>query len=93
MEAEQQQDSERTKSVWLRGLIMLFFMVAFGLGQTILNIIAIIQFLWLLIAGETNQFLARFGTSLSKWFSEVIHFLTCANNERPFPWREWPPAD
>ncbi len=92
MEAVQHSESE-PKNTWIRGLVMLFFIVAFGLAQTIQNICAVIQFVWLLVNSEPNTFLARFGSSLSKWFAEASRFLTCASDERPFPWKAWPDAD
>ncbi len=71
--------------VWMRGLFMLLFMIAFGVAQAVLNIIAVVQFLWLLFADESNQALRRFGSYLSRWFSETVRFLTCANEEKLFP--------
>ena len=37
-----------SKDVWKRGLFMLLFAIAFGIGQAVLNAITIVQFLWLL---------------------------------------------
>ena len=72
------------------GIHFITFMIAFTVGQWLLNLIAIVQFLWLLFAREPNPFLVRFGTSLAVWLAEVARFLTCASEERPFPWRNWP---
>ena len=57
---------------------MLLFIIAFWVGQWLLIFLAIVQFIWLLAAREPNQFIARFGNSLSTWFAEVGRFLTCA---------------
>ena len=83
----------KTRDIWLRGLFMLLFMVAFGVAQVLLNTLAVVQFLWMLFAGERNQMLTRFGNSLSKWFSETVQFLSCASDDKPFPWKDWPAAD
>jgi uncharacterized protein DUF4389 len=79
-----------SKDVWIRGLFMLLFAIAFGIGQAVLNAIAIVQFLWLLFARETNGPLVRFGNSLSVWLGDVARFQTCATDVKPFPWRPWP---
>lgn len=92
MDAAQENQIGR-RHVWIRGLIMLFFMVAFGLAQTIQTIAAVVQFFWLLLNGEPNTFIARFGTSLAKWLSEASRFLTCATDDKPFPWTAWPESD
>jgi len=79
-----------TGDVWLRGLLMLLFMIAFGLGVWVLNFLAIVQFLWLLFAREPNQLVASFGNSLSTWLAQIGRFLVCVTDEKPFPWRPWP---
>jgi hypothetical protein len=89
IEAEKGLNADRS-GTWKRGLFMLLFAVAFGVGQSLLIFLAIVQFLWLLFAGEPNLFLLRFGNSLSVWFADVARFLSCATNEMPFPWKRWP---
>jgi len=77
-------------AIWLRGLYMLLLALAFGVGQTLLCVTAIAQFLWLLFAGEANGQLKRFGATLARWLSDTARFLTCASEEKPFPWAPWP---
>ena len=72
---------------------MLLFAVAFGIGQALLNLVTIVQFLWLLLAGEPNRFLVGFGRSLAVWFAEAACFMSCASDEMPFPWKTWPIDD
>lgn len=78
---------------WLRGLMMLLFIVGFGVAQSLLYLTAFIQFFWLLFAKEHNTLLAHFGKSLAKWISEIALFLSCATDEKPFPWKSWPKGD
>jgi Domain of unknown function (DUF4389) len=93
VETKATDDKPSTQDVWMRGLFMLLFIIAFGAGVWLLNLLAIVQFLWLLFAREPNQFIVRFGNSLSTWFAEIGAFLTCATNHKPFPWRPWPDAN
>lgn len=79
-----------SRYVWKRGLFMLLFAVGFGIGQALLNICAIVQFFWLLFAGEPNRFVIAFGRSLAIWLAEVARFLICASEDMPFPWKNWP---
>ena len=92
MEVKAPEDKPTTRDVWLRGLFMLLLMIGFAIGQSLLNILAIVQFIWLLAAREPNQFLAGFGNSLAMWLAEIGRFLSCASNDKPFPWRPWPNA-
>jgi hypothetical protein len=78
------------QETWKRGLAMFLFVVAFGIGQSLLFLMTLVQFIWLLFKQEPNQPLAEFGKSLAAWLSEAAGFLTCATNEKPFPWKGWP---
>ncbi len=77
----------------LRALYLIFFMIAFGFGESVLGLIAVVQFIWLLATGEPNANLRRFGSSLARWFADVVRFLTCASEDKPFPWKDWPAAE
>ncbi len=77
-------------AIWTRGLIMLLLMVCFSVAQWVLYVLAVIQFLWMLIKSERNAFLAQFGHSLGAWLAETAHFLSGATDEKPFPWKPWP---
>ena len=80
----------RQRAVWLRGLFMLLFMMGLGAAHVVWNAIAVVQFVWLLVAGQPNDQLAKFGASLSLWVAEAVRFLTFAVEDKPFPWRNWP---
>lgn len=92
METKAPDGKPATRDVWMRGLVMFLYMIAFGFGVWVLNFLAIAQFLWLLYAREPNQLIARFGSSLSVWLAEAGRFLTAATEDKPFPWRPWPNA-
>ena len=89
METKAPNDKPSTSDVWMRGLFMLLFMIGFAVGQWLLNLLAVVQFLWLLFAREPNQLIAGFGNSLAIWLAEIGRFLTCATDDKPFPWRPW----
>lgn len=85
--------SWKDKSTWLRGVFMVFFAIAFEVGKVLLMCTALVQFLWLLFARTPNELLQKFGRSLSDWLSHVAAYLTCASNDKPFPWSPWPNGD
>jgi Domain of unknown function (DUF4389) len=90
MEIKAPEHKPTASDVWMRGLFTLLLMISFAIGQWLLNLLTIVQFLWLLFAREPNPVLATFGNSLSVWLAEAGRFLTCASDEKPFPWRPWP---
>ena len=93
METKAPQDKPTARDVWMRGLLMLLFMIGFSVGVWLLNLLAIVQFVWLLVARQPNHFIARFGNSLSIWLAEIGRFLTCTTDIKPFPWQPWPGSD
>jgi len=80
----------KRKEVWLRGLYMLLFMVGVGAAHIVWNVVAVVQFIWLLVANEPNEQLAQFGSSIARWTADAVRFLSFASEDRPFPWRPWP---
>ena len=79
--------------VWKRGLFMLVFMILFSIGQSLLQLLTVVQFLWLLFSQQPNLLLVDFGRSLADWLARVGRFQCCDTEEKPFPWREWPRAE
>lgn len=77
----------------LRGLFMLLFVFFFGVAETLLALLAVLQFLWLIVTGRPNEMLRRFGASLALWMAEAGRFQACASEEKPFPWKPWPQPD
>ncbi len=92
MEDQNYEASARTQGVWKRGLFMLLFAIAFSIAHFVLNLLAFVQFLWLLFTGSPNEFIQRFGASLAVWFADVARFQNCVTEEKPFPWKDWPEA-
>jgi len=80
-------DREARKHVWLRGLAMLIFAILFSVAQTILWVMTLLQFGWMLFAKEKNVAIADFGETMANWFAKTARFQTGATDERPFPWQ------
>ena len=81
------------RDAWRRGAFMLFFLVAFGLAQSLQAPIAVVQFVTRLTTHRPNPHLADFGRSLAMWLAETCGFLTCATENKPFPFARWPRFD
>ncbi|MHA1127733.1 MAG: DUF4389 domain-containing protein [Alphaproteobacteria bacterium] len=88
-------DNEVTEhpSRWTRLIPMLVLILCFGLSEAALYIIALIQFIWVLVNGEPNEGLTEFGASLAEWMSQNAKYLSYATEEKPYPWAEWPSQD
>jgi Domain of unknown function (DUF4389) len=82
--------SDSKRKIWLRGLYMLFMVVAFHVGEALLVIFAVIQFVIVLMNGAPNERLVAFGGNLGIYLRQIAHFLTYASEEVPFPFSDWP---
>ncbi len=80
------------RSTWLRGVFMLLFAVAYGVAELLLVVTVAFQFLCLLVTGKTVDRLLIFGENLSRYFYQIVRYLTFNTEERPFPFSDWPGA-
>lgn len=80
-------------NIWIRGLFMLLMVLILHVAGTVLFVIALIQFLIMLMNGTPNARLASFGRSLAHYFRQAVEFLTFATDEIPFPFNDWPTGD
>lgn len=80
---------DEPENPWLRGLFMLFLALLFGVGEFVLGVAALLQFLWLVFAKEKNPHIAAFGTDLADWLARVALFQTGTTEEKPFPFTRW----
>ena len=81
------------RNIWIRGLFMLFLILAFHISGTVIFIVTAIQFVVMLLAGKPNARLVTFGHSLGRYLQQIVDFLTFATEEMPFPFNDWPAGD
>ena len=76
-------------SIWMRGLLMLIVAILIGLGQAVLHVLTLVQFIVLLIdKGKPNDQLAGFGTTMGVWLTKAAAFQTAASDEKPWPFSD-----
>lgn len=79
-----------TKSTWIKGLYILFFIVASYIAVFITFFVMLFQFLAELIFKKPNEHLQNFGETLGLYACALIRFITGSSNEMPFPFKSWP---
>jgi hypothetical protein len=79
-----------TRDHWKRGALMLLYILAFSVIKLAVTLIAIFQFGYILITGGSNRLVRDFGASLAIFTEELVAFLVCADDQPPFPFKEWP---
>ncbi len=80
----------RSCGIWVRGLYMLLFALIYSVARIVVAVVAIAQFLFVLISGETNRNLLQFGQGLSTYIYQITQFFTFNSEQKPFPFDEWP---
>lgn len=81
---------EQHQSIWIRGLLMLLFVLIYGLAEIVVAAVAILQFAWAAVKGEPNPRLSAFGASLGAFVCDVVRYWTFDTEEKPYPFAEWP---
>lgn len=80
-----QNDSPR-KSVWMRGLYMIITAFLIGAAQSVLFLLALVQFILMLVSrGEKNAQIAEFGDVIGKWLVQAAKFQTAKSDDKPWP--------
>jgi hypothetical protein len=79
-------DISPNKSVWLRGLFMIITAFLIGAAQSVLFLLALIQFVLMLLSrGTPNAQIADFGDVIAKWLVSAAKFQTAKSDEKPWP--------
>jgi len=75
---------------WQRGLYMLFFIFIYGVSKFLVIGVMLFQFLTIILTGNVNEQILRFGQNLSTYLYQITLFLTYNSEQRPFPFSAWP---
>ena len=80
-----------SRSTWLRLVFMIVFGFLYGLSRLVIAPVVVIQFLYVLLTGESNSQLKSFGHSLAIYSYQIIDYLTFNTEKKPFPFDgSWP---
>jgi hypothetical protein len=78
---------------WLRMLFMAGYILASWVLVLVLLAVILVQTLIVLVVGETNRNLRRFGIVCGVFMHQIIHFLVYGSDDKPFPFTEFPDID
>lgn len=81
------------RSIWVRALYMIILLIAYSIGETLLIIISVFQFLSALVTGKVNESLQNFGANLSAYLYDILQFATFNSEDLPFPFSDWPEVE
>lgn len=86
-------ETKQPRSIWLRGLMMLLMALCYQLVSTVLAMLALLQFVLVLVSDSANLRLSAFGCSLGRYQAQIADFVSFASEDAPFPFADWPDRD
>ena len=92
-EPTQTEESNQDENIWKRLAFMVLFAVLYGVSDIVLFTVALVQFGFVAITGEKNEFLLDFSTGLTKFIYQIVRFMTFKTETMPFPFSPWPGED
>ncbi len=83
-------ESSTRRDVWVRALLMLFFLVAYSVAELVIWVVVVLQLLMVLITGRANENLLILGNNLSAYVYQIFRFQTFNSERQAFPFADWP---
>jgi ABC-type Na+ efflux pump permease subunit len=80
----------KSESFWLRSLFMVLFYIIYRIVDILVLLVAISQWLYVLLTGDANSSLSRFAGGLANYVAQIIAYLSYNSEEKPFPFSDWP---
>jgi hypothetical protein len=77
-------------NIWTRGLFMVLLGLFYSLSGTVLFVVAVLQFIFVLIGSGPNARLRSFGHHLGMYVQRIADFLSFHSEDKPFPFSDWP---
>ena len=78
------------KSIAIRLLYTVLYLIIFEILKTVIQLIAVFQYIYLLITRTYSQPLKSFSNKVATYTYRIIRYATLNENYRPFPFNEFP---
>lgn len=85
--------SQSKLNMLLRAIYMLLMLLVLHVCGTVLVIVAILQYVVVLLLDEPNERLVALGKNLGNYLRHITHFLSYGTEVVPFPFSDWPAGD
>jgi len=84
------QNNIKSESFWLRSLFMVLFFIVYRIMDILVLLVALSQWIYVLLTGDANASLGRFAGGLAAYVAQIIQYLSYKTEEKPFPFSDWP---
>lgn len=93
IDKDELKENLKSQDTWLRLLFIIIYGVVLWALSIVLVIVVVFQFLSVLLMGETQKNLLKFGAGISVYVKQVVAYLTFNSEYKPFPFGDWPSGD
>ena len=87
IDSEEWKDNFLKQGKWLRLLFMVVFSFVYYASMTVLWIIVLLQFLFVLFTSKVNTSIANINSYVIEFFEDSLAFLLFQTEEKPFPFK------
>lgn len=78
------------KKIFVRLLYTVFFFIVFEIIKIIIQVSVLFQYIYLLITKTYNNPVRNFTNKVSVYAYRVLRYVTLNENEKPYPFNEFP---
>lgn len=82
---QDEKNSKKRKSKWNRALLMVLFLIVFGIIETILWLVTILGFIAVVVNDQSPPQLIQFGEKMASYCRSIIRFLSYNTEQKPWP--------
>lgn len=75
---------------WLRLLYMVGFYIVYKVSELVVLVVVVLQAVVTTFGAGPNDRLTDFGGSLAAYISQIVRFLSYADEKKPYPFTDWP---
>ena len=79
------QKNVKSRDTWMRLVYMLVIGVCYFITRVVFFPVVVLQFLWVLLTGETNKHLHSISQWLASYTYQMMIYLAFNSDDRPFP--------
>ncbi len=83
-------DTYPRKTIAIRLMYTIFFLIVFEILKTIIQVCVIFQYVYLLVSKTYNAPVRNFSNKVSVYAYRILRYVTLNENKRPFPFNDFP---
>mgnify|MGYP005732771725 FL=1 len=93
IDSEEWKENLLKQGKWLRLLWMIGFSFIYYLSMTVLWIIVLVQFLFVLLTDKRSSNVAKVSQGFRNYMIQILDYINYHSSEKPFPFSDFPSSE